>query len=199
MLNLRVRTLWLILLCSMVFSEIAFADDVTDAINESLQSYQAGKYSEAMNSLNYASQLIGQKKGGDLQSVLPQPLAGWEAEEATSQAMGAAMLGGGVTTERRYTKGSGSVRIQIVADSPLIQSMMMLFTNPMMAGADGGKLEKISGEKAIVKYNAQQKDGNINIVVANRFLITVEGNDASIEDLKAYAGKIDFKKLAAME
>jgi hypothetical protein len=199
MFHLKIRMLLLVLICSMVFSGTAFADDVTDAINEALQSYQAGKYSDAMTSLNYASQLIGQKKGGDLQSLLPQPLAGWEAEEATSQAMGAAMLGGGVTTERRYNKGSSSVHIQIVADSPLIQSMMMMFGNPMMAGADGGKLEKISGEKAIIKYNAQQKDGNINIVVANRFLVTVEGNDVSLEDLKAYAGKIDYKKLAAMQ
>jgi hypothetical protein len=197
--SLIIHAMTLALFFSMIFFSIASADDVTDAINEALQSYQAGKYSDAMTSLNYASQLIGQKKGGDLQSLLPQPLAGWEAEEATSQAVGAAMLGGGVTTERTYNKGSSSVRIQIVADSPLIQSMMMMFSNPMMAGADGGKMEKISGEKAIVKYNAPQKDGNINIVVANRFLVTLDGNDVSLEDLKAYAGKIDFKKLAAMQ
>jgi hypothetical protein len=199
MLNFKKRILVLAMMMSLIVSGSAFADDVTDAINEALQNYQDGKFSDAMTSLNYASQLIGQKKGGDLQSFLPQPLGGWEAEEATSQSMGAAMLGGGVSAERRYTKGSSSVRIQIVADSPMIQSMMMLFSNPMLAGADGGKMEKISGEKAIVKYNTQQKDGNINIVVANRFLVTVDGNDASLEDLKAYAGKIDYKKLAAMQ
>jgi hypothetical protein len=152
-----------------------------------------------MTSLNYASQLIGQKKGGDLQSFLPQPLAGWEAEEATSQSVGAAMLGGGVSAERQYNKGSSSVRIQIVTDSPMIQSMMMMFGNPMLAGADGGKMEKISGEKAIVKYNAADKSGDITLVIANRFLVTLDGNDASLEDLKAYAAKIDYKKLAAMQ
>jgi hypothetical protein len=199
MVTFKIRTLLLVLFCSLIFSGIALADDVTDAINEALQSYQGGKYSEAMTSLNYASQLIGQKKGGDLQSFLPQPLSGWEAEEATSQSMGAAMLGGGVSAERQYNKGSSSVRIQIVTDSPMIQSMMMMFGNPMLAGADGGKMEKIAGEKAIVKYNAADKTGTINLVIANRFLVTLDGSDASLEDLKAYAGKIDYKKLAAMQ
>jgi hypothetical protein len=185
--------------CGMLFSGLAWADDVTDAINEGLQNYKDGKFSEAMTSLNYASQLIGQKKGGDLQSLLPQPLAGWEAEEATSQSVGAAMLGGGVSAERQYNKGSSSVRIQIVTDSPMIQSMMMMFGNPMLAGADGGKMEKISGEKAIVKYSAADKSGDIRLVVANRFLVTLDGNDVSLEDLKAYAAKIDYKKLAAMQ
>jgi hypothetical protein len=195
----KIRTMLVVLFCSMFFSGLAFADDVTDAINEALQYYQDGKYSDAMTSLNYASQLIGQKKGGDLQSFLPQPLAGWEAEEATSQSVGAAMLGGGVSAERQYNKGSGSVRIQIVTDSPMLQSMMMMFGNPMLAGADGGKLEKIAGEKAIVKYNAADKSGDIKLVVANRFLVTLDGNDVSLEDLKAYAAKIDYKKLAAMQ
>jgi len=193
------RVFLIALFCSMIFAGLAYGDEVTDAVNEALQSYQDGKYSDAMTSLNYASQLIGQKKGGDLQSLLPQPLDGWKAEEATSQAIGAAMLGGGVSAERRYQKGPSSVSVQIVTDSPMLQSMMMMFGNPMLAGADGGKLEKIAGEKAIVKYDAQQKNGTINVVAANRFLITVEGTDVALEDLKAYAGKIDYKKLAALQ
>ena len=189
----------LVMLCSFSYVGFAFGDEVTDAINEALQSYQDGKFSEAMTSLNYASQLIGQKKGGDLQSFLPKPLDGWEASEATSQAMGAAMLGGGVSAERRYDKDSASVTVQIVTDSPMLQGMMMMFSNPMLAGADGGKLEKIAGEKAIVNYDNQQKTGKINLVIANRFLVTVEGDGVSLEDLKAYAAKIDYKKLAALQ
>ena len=186
-------------LCSLVFAGVAYGDEVTDAISEGLQSYQGGKYSDAMASLNYASQLIGQKKGGDLQSFLPAPLSGWEASEATSQAAGAALFGGGVSAERRYTKDPGSVNVQIVTDSPMLQGIMTMFSNPMLLGSDGGKLERIAGEKAIVKYNAADKSGDITLVIANRFLVTLDGNDASLEDLKAYAAKIDYKKLAAMQ
>jgi hypothetical protein len=81
----------------------------------------------------------------------------------------------------------------------MLQGMMMMFNNPMMAGADGGKLQKIAGEKAIVKYDARQKSGEIRLAISNRFLVTVEGDEVSLEDLKAYAGKIDYKKLAALQ
>jgi hypothetical protein len=196
---LKFRGFALVMLCSLVYTGFAHGDEVTDTIKEGLQSYQEGKYSEAMNSLNYASQLIGQKKGGDLQAFLPKPLNGWEASEAASSAVGAAMMGGGVTAERRYNKDSATVTVRIVSDSPMLQGMMVMFTNPMMAGADGGKLEKIAGEKALVKYNAKQKTGEIHLAIANRFLVTVEGSEVPLEDLKAYAGKVDYKKLAALQ
>jgi len=185
--------------CSILFSGAVYGDEVTEAINEALQSYKEGKFSDAMGSLNYAAQLIGQKKGSDLQAFLPQPLSGWQAEEATSQSMGAAMLGGGVSAERRYSKDTSSVTVQIVTDSPMLQAMMMMLSNPAMAGADGGKMERIAGEKAIVKYIAQDKNGTIVLVIANRFLINVEGDEVSLGDLKAYAGKIDYKKLSALQ
>lgn len=176
----------------------AAADDVTDAINEALKQYKDGAFADAVQSLDYASQLIRQQKGGQLEAFLPKPIAGWTAEAAKSQAIGSAMFGGGITAERSYAKGDSRVDIKIITDSPLMQAMMMMFSNPMLATADGGKLERINGEKAIVKYNSDSKDGNINMVIANRFLITIEGNNVALQDLNAFAQGIDFKKLASM-
>jgi hypothetical protein len=186
------------LLFMSVVSSPVLADDVTDSINEALKQYSSGQFADAVQSLDYASQLIRQKKGGQLEAFLPEPITGWKADAAKSQAIGSAMFGGGVTAERSYVKGDSRVDVKIITDSPMIQGIMMMFSNPMMATSDGGKLEKINGEKAIVKYNNDNKDGNINMVVANRFLITVEGNDVARQDLIAFAQGIDFKKLAAM-
>jgi hypothetical protein len=186
------------LVAACLLGTTAWADDVTDSINEGLQYYQQGQMAEAVQSLNYAVQLIQQKKGEGLVTLLPQPLDGWIAEDASSQAAGAAMLGGGVSAERRYTRESASVRVHVLTDSPMMQGVMMMFSNPMFATSDGGKLDKINGQKAIVKYDASGRDGDIKLVIANRFLVTVEGSDVSLEDLKAYAGAIDYQKLAAL-
>jgi hypothetical protein len=179
-------------------ASVALADDVSDSVNEALQLYKDGKFSEAVNSLNYASQLIQQKKGASLEAVLPAALAGWTAEDATSQAAGAAMFGGGVTAERRYTKDTSSVKIQVVTDSPMLQAVMMMMSNPMFATSDGGKMETIGGQKAIVKVDNANKSGQVQIVVANRFLVTVEGEEITKDDITAYAKAIDFAKLAAL-
>lgn len=185
-------------LFTFVASNPVLADDVTDSINDALKQYNKGDFADAVQSLDYAAQLIRQKKGGQLEAFLPNPIPGWKAEEAKSQAMGAAMFGGGVAAERSYVKGDGRMDVKILTDSPMMQAMMMMFSNPAMATSDGGKLERINGEKAIVKYSNDTKDGEINMVIANRFLITVQGNDVARQDLISFAQGIDFKKLAAM-
>jgi len=70
----------------------ASADDVEDSVKEGLEYYKDGDYSSAAGSLEYAAQLIRQKKGGQLEVFLPKPLPGWTAEDVSSQAMGAAMF-----------------------------------------------------------------------------------------------------------
>ncbi len=167
-------------------------------MEQAIKQYKAGDYAGAVNNLDYASQLIRQKKSEGLVTVLPSPLEGWKAGEPQAQAVGAAMLGGGTTVSRDYTKGESTVTVSIVTDSPLMQSMMMMLNTPMFAGASGGKLQTINGERAIVNYTKSQQNGDINIVVNNRFLVTVQGNNASLEDMISYAKAIDMKKLKEM-
>lgn len=180
-----------------LFAGLAYGDDITTSINEALEYYKNGEYTEAVSSLNYAAQLIQQKKGGSLESFLPNPLEGWTAGDTTSQAAGAGMFGG-VSAECQYQKGESSVKVSIVTDSPILQGMMMMFTNPAFAVSDGGKLEKIAHQKAIVKYKPSEKQGDIQIMVANRFLVSIEGSGVAKADLKKYAEAIDYEKLATL-
>jgi hypothetical protein len=172
-----------------------YADDVEDSIKEALGYYQSGEYKDALDSLDYASQLIMQMKGKGLEAFLPEPLSGWTAQKATSQAAGAAMFGGGVTAERTYSKGPSTVTVKIITDSPMLQGMMMMFSNPMFASADGGRLERIARQKAIVKFDPATNKGEITMAVANRFLVTIKGSGVTREELKTYAEAIDYRKL----
>ena len=200
MIHFPIRKIQRILLVLLFISLpiAAWADDVTDSINEALEQYKKGEYAGAMGSLNYASQLIGQKKGQTLETLLPKELSGWTSEKATSQAAGAAMFGGGISAERTYRKDDKDVTVNIITDSPMLQGLMVMFNNPMFATADGGKLEKINGQKAIVKFDEEGKTGDIQLVIANRFLVKVSGNNVEQKDLKDYASAIDFNKLAAV-
>jgi len=55
----------------------------------------------------------------------------------------------------------------------------------------------VTAQLLIKRYSL--KTGKINLVIANRFLVTLEGDGVSLEDLKAYAAKFDYKKLAALQ
>lgn len=63
---------------------------------------------------------------------------------------------------------------------------------------DGGKMVRIGRQKAIVKYTSEDQSGELQMVVANRFLVTVEGNGVSHDELLDYARAIDTKKMADM-
>jgi hypothetical protein len=82
-----------------------------------------------------------------------------------------------------------------MTDSPMLQNMMMMFSNPMMAASSGGKLEKIKGYKAIVNYSSSDEEGEITMVIDNRILLTIQGNHIHKNELKNYAEAIDFDKL----
>jgi hypothetical protein len=176
-------------------AQAAVQDDVLATIEQAVKQYKAGDLAGAASNVDYAAQLIRQKKSEKMKALLPPPLAGWQAGEASAQAMGTAVFGGGVTVSRKYTKGASSVEVEIVSDSPVLQSVMMMLNNPMFAGAGGGTLETIKGQRAIVKYNKGNHNGDVNIVVAGRFMVTIKGQGVQRADLIAYSAAVDYQRL----
>ena len=168
-------------------------DPVIQTIEQALAEYKKQNYSNAATNLDYASQLIRQKKGDALGAFLPEPLEGWTANESKSQVTAASLFGGGLTAAREYTKEDAKIQIEIITDSPLLQPMIMMFSNPIFA-ASAGRFELISGYKGIIKH--QNNSGDINIVVNNRFLVTVKGRNVTEEELVSYAKHIDLKGVA---
>jgi hypothetical protein len=185
------------LLCLLTLG-FAYADDVTDTINQALNNYKEGKLSDAAQNLDYAAQMVRQKKGTELQKFLPAALAGWKAQDSKSEAMGASMFGGMLSAERKYEKDQSIINIKIITDSPMLQSMMMIFSNPMLASSDGGKLQNIKNQKAIVKYNTEDKSGKISIIVANKYLIEIDGETVDQQALIDYASAVDFDTMIKM-
>jgi hypothetical protein len=180
------------LLCPPVFAE----DEVLHTIDEAVSQYNKGDFAGAASNLDYASQLIRQKKSEEMKRLLPDPLSGWTAEPASAQALGTAVFGGGITVSRTYAKPPSALTIDIVSDSPVLQSLVMMINNPMFVGASGGKLESVKGQRAIVKYNETTGSGDLNIVIDNRFMVTVKGQKITKDDLLAYAGLVNFSELA---
>lgn len=180
---------------SALFCSSLLADDVLKTIDEAVNQYKNGDYSGAASNLDYASQLIRQKKSEKLLEVLPEPLPGWEAEAADAQAIGTAVFGGGINVSRTYTKKSSTVSIDIVTDSPVMQSLIMMMNNPMLAGASGGKLESINARKAIIQYNEATLSGEVNVIIDNTILVTVRGQKVERADMISYAKAIDYDAL----
>jgi hypothetical protein len=185
----------LALLLSFAFAPAPRAeeDPVMKTISEAAEQYKNGRYATAITSLDSAGQMVRRKKGEVLGRLLPEPLDGWSAEQVDAKAMGAAMFGGATTAERRYIKESSLITVKYSTDSPMMQSMLMMFSNPIFASSVG-KIEMINGRKAIIDF--KEISGNINLVIGDTLLVTIDGNNIKRDDLLAYAGKIDMDKLS---
>ncbi len=170
-------------------------DPVIQTIEKALSEYKNNDFSNAASSLDYASQLIRQKKGEALAKLLPAPLEGWSANEGSAQVTAASLFGGGLTAQKKYTKDASVVDIAIITDSPLLQSMIMMFSNPIFA-ASAGQFELINGYKGIVNF--QNNGGDVNIVVNNRFLVTLKGRQLTRDDLINYAKTIDLEAISKL-
>jgi hypothetical protein len=176
----------------------AGADEVADQIKEAFGLYEKGNHSEAVASLNFVIGQIQQAQATGLKKVLPQPLPGWEAEE-TGGSFAPAAFGGGISASKAYRKDDQTVEIEIVSDSPLLQSVLTFYTNPAFyAGQPDTKLVKIQNRKAIQKFNPQDQRGEIQIVISNRMLVSIKASGTDkFDDMLAYANAIDYNGIEA--
>ena len=139
--------------------------------------------------------MVLQKKSEQMRALLPEAPPGWETEKTKSQAVGAEMLGGGITISRTYSKGEATVHLEVIADSPMMRSVLMMTSNSVFASAGGGKLEKVKGNRAIVKYDGDDQKGDIYVVVDSRFVVTIKGRHVQREDLELFASIMDYDRL----
>lgn len=137
-----------------------------------------------------------------LQTVLPT-VGGWEMEKPRGERM--TMPVPFSQTEANYTKGDASVEVKIVdsAFSSLLVAPWAMFLTAGYEKETSEGYEKsvnIGGNPGFEKWNSDGKDGELNLVIAKRFLVTIEGNH--IDDAKVlheFASKLDMGKLAGLK
>jgi len=137
-----------------------------------------------------------------LQTALPD-VAGWERAQPTGERMTSPMAFS--QAEASYKMGDAEVEVKVV-DSAFSQILiapwsMFLATGYEKQTSSGyEKSIEVGGNPGFERWNSQNKDGEVNLVIAKRFLITVEGNN--IDDMKVlhdFVSKVDAGKLASLK
>jgi hypothetical protein len=137
-----------------------------------------------------------------LETTLPQ-LSGWTMKEPRGERMTAPIAH--ARTETTYTKGDTKIDVEVV-DSGFAAMLvapwsMMLATGFSRESSDGyEKAVTVNGQPGFEKWDSSRKDGELNILVNKRFLVSIEGNDlADTKVLHDVAGKMDFANFANLK
>ena len=136
----------------------------------------------------------------DLQTALPE-MSGWTREEPTGEKMTAPVPYS--QTEARYTMGDARVDVKIV-DTAFNQILFAPFTMLLTVGYEKEstsgyeKSTTVNGHPGFERWDNNRKDGELTIVVAKRFLVSIDGNQiGDMKVLQEFASKLEADKLAA--
>jgi hypothetical protein len=186
--KIRVMALSLLIACASLLP--AWADDVTDQINEALTAYGRKDLPTAIAGLEAALNLMRQGRADIYGALLPAPPAGWTADDVQTIAVGLAMAGGGTGATRDYHKGDATVTVSILADSPLLQAMSAMASSGI-AAMSGMRTLIVNGRRTLY----MKDDGAYTTIVGDRILVRVEGKGQPEDVLKQFLTAVNFAAL----
>jgi hypothetical protein len=173
----------------------ARADEVTDQLDAARKAYDAGELRGAVQALNFASASIQQQINNRLLKLLPEPLAGWQADAAKSEAGGIAAMVAGTIISRTYSREDGTqVELRLMADSPMMAMMTMMMQTPfLMQASQDTHVYTNRGRQGMLQHEDGSDSWEISLMVGSRILIqskvTGSQDQAPAED---YLNAIDL-------
>jgi len=151
------------------------------------------------------SQSVGPIDFRKLKELLPEEIAGFKRTEASGEKTGA--MGFTISTAESKYKGNGnsSVKLEIFDTGGVAGVATMSLAAWTMADIDKEtengyeKTTKLEGHKAFEKYDNINKSGELNVLVADRYVVNVNGNNVTVDKLKSILGDLDLEKLADLK
>jgi hypothetical protein len=127
-------------------------------------------------------------------------LSGWELSEKPS---GTTVKHESISmSEAKASYKAGDKTLEVVVLDFMGQTMPWMAMLPQMEMETDGEMMRsatINGFKALETYKKRDKHGELNISVADRFWVKLEGEGIdNTEPLKAAAGQMDLQKLATL-
>jgi hypothetical protein len=159
----------------------------------------------AMNSL--AGAAAGQPAGKmtlvdfrELKGLLPDSIGALKRVSASGEKSGA--MGMGVSQAKGKYRGDGNAHMDVkIVDTAGVGGMALAAFGLAMVEVDKEtedgyeKTTSLGGRKAFEKYNNKSKRGEVKVLVGNRFVVEIDGDEVSADDLKSAVAKLDLGKL----
>ena len=140
-----------------------------------------------------------------LKELLPEEIAGFKRTEASGEKEGAM----GFTISRAEAKYKGSsdatVDIEILDTGGIAGVATMALAAWTMADIDKEsdtsyeKTTQLDGYKAFEKYDSQSKSGELNLLVADRYVVNLNGNNVTMEQMKNALADLNLNRLADLK
>ncbi len=179
------------------------AEEQAEQAQEGLQQGMKELENLAKNMQNGQGEVKQPVNFRELKALLPGKVAGMDQSDLEGQTSGTM----GFTISQAsadYRTDDKSIEISIL-DAGGMPAAVMGMAAWSMATIDKEtskgyeKTGTFDGYKSYEKFDNDGKNGQISLLVANRFIVNVEGDRVDMGDLKSAVKQIDLKKLSKLE
>jgi hypothetical protein len=155
-----------------------------EAVEAAKKAVESDKLAAAIAALQAAIRDLQKKQRVQILSCLPKP-EGWEfrdeeVDDNVQASLGLAAMG--QTVSRRYENGEKSLQVEVIANSPMIQMLGVMFNNPTLVEAQGGEIVKYGVHKAILTKSGDEGQ-ELQILMHDAHLIKVNSQGIDADDL----------------
>lgn len=164
----------------------AVADKASDAIDRAKNAYAQGDVGKAYIDLQIALTRVGRKLMAVYEKTFPAAPSGWKARNTRSRNRSNVPVQGFVLN-RRYHEldGKGRITAQLIVDSPMLNAMAGMFSNPAMAMRMNYEHTDVegAGQPVWVKFDEDRNRGEAVLVIAGRIFIKLTGRNLEDADI----------------
>jgi len=141
----------------------------------------------------------------ELKALLPEELPGMKRGDAEGEKTGS--MGFTISKAEARYEGENNASVHItITDVGAMAGVAAMATYAWAAGTIDRETESsyeksvtIEGYRGYEKYDRQSNSGEVQVLVAGRFVVEVNGNSIPMDGIKAALGKVDLGKLESMK
>ena len=140
----------------------------------------------------------------ELKALLPEKLPGMKRTNASGEKSGAFGMSMAMAQGRYEGEDGASIDVE-VSDIGGMGGMASLAQMGWAAAEIDRETETgyektttLAGQKAHEEYNRESKSGSLEVLVASRFMVKIEGDNVDMATIKKAADALNINKLAAM-
>lgn len=185
----------LLVVVSMV--SVGFAQDFTKNVSTARSAYAAGKLQDSRFAMEQMLRDLDIEIGKEILKLLPTKVGTRNANTASDNVNGTSGFTG-LFVERHYGTDPNNASIEIINNSPLINSIGLILAAPMMHDQNQ-KVIKVQGYKALLTKNQNTETGKTGYelqIPMNNTLITVRITETTETEITAAANTIPLAKIA---